>query len=408
MRVFLVAALATSLLVPAAVAQKPSPTPPRPTPPPGGSTIPAPASSDSTQPEEDRVMFLAGHVATDDGTPVPNDVLIKRVCYNKVRQQVHANSQGDFNMELGSRTDSYLDATSEPASRSDADGKDSTMGIPRRELTNCDLQASTAGFRSDVVSLVALDAFAGRMDVGVIVVQRTTKIEGMTLSATPYKAPQNARKAYEKGLDAENKANLAGARKYFETAVKIYPKYVSAWFQLGIVLENQNQNDAARSAYTQATTIDTRFLPPYLSLAMMACHEENWAEVVKLTGHILDLDPLNQAAVTGYILDLDPLNSTEAYFYNALANFKLSKFEDAEKSALKAEHVDLRPHFPQLHLLLAELFARRNNYAGAISELRYYLELAPHSKNEEQVRERLAKWEKLNGSVSTGEKPEHM
>ena len=68
MRVFLVAALATALLVPAAVAQKPSPTPPRPTPPPGGSATPVPTSSDSTQTEEERAMFLTGHVATNDAS----------------------------------------------------------------------------------------------------------------------------------------------------------------------------------------------------------------------------------------------------------------------------------------------------------------------------------------------------
>jgi len=188
--------------------------------------------------------------------------------------------------------------------------------------------------------------------------------------------------------------------------VEIYPKYLNAWFQLGTVLQKENQNDAARKAYIQATTIDTKFLPPYLSLALMAYRARNWTEVLELTGHILDLDPLNQAAATGYILDLDPLNYAEAYFYNSVANYKLNKIEDAEKSALKAEHLDLRTRIPQLHLLLAEIYAQKNNYANAISELQTYLELAPHAKHANQVREQLAELEKLNGSVSTSEKPE--
>ena len=236
--------------------------------------------------------------------------------------------------------------------------------------------------------------------------QRTTKIEGMTLSATRYKAPRDARRAYEKGLEAERNGKLANARKYFEQAVEIYPRFANAWFQLGTVLQKENQNDAARKAYTQATTIDTKFLPPYLSLALMAYRARNWTEILKLTGHILDLDPLNQAAATGYILDLDPLNYAEAYFYNSVANYKLNKIEDAEKSALKAEHLDLRTRIPQVHLLLAEIYSRKNNYANAISELQTYLELAPHAKHADQVREQLAKLEKLNGSVSTSEKPE--
>jgi hypothetical protein len=410
MRIFVVLALAMPLLVPVTVAQKP----PAPAPPPPPSTPPSrpanspPPSSEPSQPTGDLVMFLRGRVATDDGTPVPYDVLVERVCNARVRQQVYATSRGDFSMELGSRADSFLDASGDPTSQSGVAGKDPVMGISRRELWNCELRASTSGFHDGVISLVELDVFGSNIDVGAIVVQRASKIEGMTLSATPYKAPRDARRAYEKGLEAERNGRLADARQYFEKAVEIYPKYANAWFQLGAVLQNLAQKESARTAYTHATTIDSKFLPPYLSLASMAYEAEDWTQVLNLTNHVLDLDPLNYANVTGYILDLDPLDYAEAYFYNSAANYKLNKIEDAEKSGLKAERLDVRPRFPQLHLLLAEIFARKNNYATAISETKIYLELAPHAKDADQVREQLAKLEKLNGSVSTSEKPDHM
>jgi hypothetical protein len=407
MRILVALALAMPLLVPVTVAQKPpAPAPPPSAPPSRPANSPHP-NSEPSQPTGDLVMFLRGHVATDDGTPVPNDVLVERVCNNRVRQQLYASSRGDFSMQLGSKADPFLDASGDPTSQSGVAGKDSVMGISRRELRNCDLRASTSGFHDGVISLVELDTFGSNIDVGVIVVQRATKIEGMTLSASPYKAPKDARRAYEKGLDAERKGKLANARKYFETAVEIYPKYANAWYQLGTISEKENQKDAARAAYTQATTIDNRFLPPYLSLASMAYEAENWTEVLNFTGHILDLDPLNHAAVTAYVVDLDPLNCADAYFYNAVANYKLNKIEDAEKSGLKAEHI-LLTRFPQLHLLLAEIFARKNDYATAISETQTYLELAPHAKNADQVRAQLAKLEKLNDSMSTSEKPDHM
>ncbi|HET8922278.1 MAG TPA: tetratricopeptide repeat protein [Candidatus Acidoferrum sp.] len=354
-------------------------------------------------------MFLMGRVATADGTPVPNDVVVERVCNANVRQQVHATSRGDFSMQMGSMADSYLDATGDRSndrfSQDGAANKDSTMGIPRRELVNCELRASVSGFYSSVISLAGvIDPGNKRIDVGPIVVQRRTNIEGMALSATPYKAPKEATRAYEKGLEAERNGKLANARNYFQKAVNIYPKFTNAWFQLGTVLQKENQKDAARTAFTQATTIDPRFLPPYLSLASMAYEAKNWTEVLNLTGHILDLDPLNH--VTSYILDLDPLNYTEAYFYNAFASYKLNKIEDAEKSGLKAERLDLRTHFPQLHLLLAEIFARKKNYVTAISEIQSYLELVPRAKDADQVREWLAKLETLNGPVSTSEEPD--
>jgi len=398
MRIFVLLAVAVALLVPDTEAQKPPAPAPPPSTPPSRPATPLPPSSQPSQPRENLVMFLLGRVATDDGTSLPNDVLVERVCNNTVRQDVYASPHGDFSMQLGSRADSFPEASADPTSPSVVDGKDSVMGIPRRELTNCELRASASGFHYGVINLVELDTFSSSVDVGAIVMQRATKTEGMTLSATPYKAPKDARRAYVKGLDAERNGKLADARKYFETALQIYPRYVNAWFQLGTVLQKENQKDAARTAYTHATTIDTKFLPPYLSLASMAYEAENWTEVLNFTGHILDLDPLSCADVTGYILDLDPLNYAEAYFYDAIANYKLNKIEAAEKSALKAERAGLRTHFPQVHLLLAEIFARKNNFATAISEMQTYLELAPHAKNADQAREQLAKWEKVNAS----------
>ena len=353
-------------------------------------------------------MFLRGRVATDDSTAVPKDVMVERVCNDRVIQQVYTSPLGDFSMQLGTKVNAVLDASGDPLSQSGTAGKDTSMGIPRRELANCELRATVSGFYDGIIRLAGLDNFGGNIDVGAIVVQRTAKIEGLTLSATPYQAPKEAVKAYEKGQEAERKGNFAGAHKYFETAVQSYPKYTSAWFRLGNVLQKENQKDAARKAYTQATTIDDRFLPPYLSLASMAYEDGNWTALLDLTNHILERDPMNHAAVTSYIVDLDPLNCADAYFYNAMANYQLNKFADAERSGVKAEHLALLTRFPQLHLLMAEIFVRKNDYANAISEMQTYLELAPHASNAEQVRAQLAKFQKLNDSASSGEKPDRM
>ena len=411
MRISLVLALALTFVVPPTFAQKPpAPAPPPSSPPPPSSGPPAiatppPSTVQPTESRQDLVLFLVGRVAASDGTAIPYDMMIERVCNDKVRQQVYAAPSGDFTMQLGSRADTFLDASGDPGSPFGVAREDPGMGIPRSDLRNCDLRASASGFRPSVVNLVQVTAFDGTMesiDVGTIVVQHAGKIEGMTLSATPYKAPNHARKAYEKGLEAEKKGKLVPARKHYETAVQLYPAYESAWFRLGTVLQKQNDNNAARNAFTQATTINTKYLPPYLSLASMAFDAQNWPDVLKFTGHIMDLDPLKHATVTGYIIDLDPWNFAEAYFYNAVANDMLGKVEDAEKSALIAEHVDLRTQFPQLHLMLAKIYARKNDYANAIFQLQIYLELVPFAKNANQLREQLAQLEKLNELASTG------
>jgi tetratricopeptide (TPR) repeat protein len=349
-------------------------------------------------------MFLVGHISTSDGTAIPNDMMIERVCNDRVRQQVYAAPGGDFTMHLGSRTETVLDAAGDSNSPFAVARKDTEMGIPRRDLTYCDLRASASGFRPGVISLVQVTAFdesLNRIDVGTIVVQRSSKIEGTTLSATPYKAPKDSRKAYEKGLETQKNGKLDEARKYYETAVQLYPAFESAWYHLGTVCQKLNDNDAARDAFTRATSIDTKYLPPYLSLASMAFQARNWPDVLAYTNHIIDLYPLNDAIVGDYIADLDPGNPAEAYFYNAFANLKLGNFAAAEKSALKAEHIDLLTHFPQLHLLLARIYARKNDYSNAIAQLETYLKLVPAAKDADQLREQLAQLEKLNDPAST-------
>ena len=211
-------------------------------------------------------------------------------------------------------------------------------------------------------------------------------------------------RAYQKGLAAERSGKLPDASKDFAKAVEIYPKYVYAWFQLGLVLQKQHLNDQARDAFRQAANLDPKFLLPFMELASLAFAEKNWPEVLKFTGHILELDPVNQTNVTGYILDLDPLNCSEAYFYDAVAHYELHQIDQAEKSALKAKHVDLLTRFPQLHVLLAEIFAQKQNYPEAIDELQTYLALVPTASEADYLRQKLAKLEKLNDGTAAGDK----
>lgn len=350
------------------------------------------------------MLFLRGRVAASDGTALPNNVLVERICNGRVRQQVYATLRGDFNMQMGSANDSFVDASGEPGSRDRVPSQTPNLGIPRHELMNCDLRASAAGFRPGEMSLVDLTTvFGGSLDVGAIVVQRATKIQGATLSAALYRAPAGARKAYEKGLAAASHGKLADAQNYFEKAVQIYPKFANAWFELGTVLRKQNERDAARDAFVNATTADAKFLPPYLPLAAMAYEARNWTEVLNLVNHALDLEPFKHTH--GDLLDLDTFDYAAAYFYQAAANYQLNRIDEAEKSALQAER-QLRNRTPQLHLLLAEILTRKEKYAAAIAELQTYLELVPHAKEADLVRERLATLQKLNSAAPEGDKPD--
>ncbi|HEY2547450.1 MAG TPA: tetratricopeptide repeat protein, partial [Candidatus Acidoferrum sp.] len=280
-RIFAAFAVTMGLMVPVALAQKPAPPPPRSNPAPTSPTQPGNPISPTSQPgqpETDFVMFLTGKVAADDGSHLPTNVMVERVCNSKVRQQIYADPSGSFTMQLGSVTDPTLDASADGGTQSSLPGKFSGTGIPRQQLENCDLRASASGFQSRDISLMALDSSAKNIEVGTIVVHRTAKVQGTTVDAAAYKGPKDAVTAYEKGLDAQRSGKLANAQKYFEKAVEFYPDYARAWYRLGTVLEKENQKSAAHTAYTRSTTADAGYLPPYLSLAVMASAAENWRE----------------------------------------------------------------------------------------------------------------------------------
>ena len=384
-----------ALLLPVTLAQKPAPGPtpgPTPRPPtsnPGTPSSPGtlnnpinPSTLDSRN-AEDRILFLHGAVATSDGSAVPYDVLVERVCNERVVQQVYAGPGGDFSMQLGSKTEAVIDASAAVDLQDSLNRNDVGQGIPRRQLQMCDLRTSAAGFRPSLLRLMEVTPTSGTVEVGTLRVERMEKVEGNTLNAAAYRAPKEAIKAYEKGLSAERGGKSEDAKKYFLKAVEIYPKYSSAWYELGKVRRTENDRDGAKAAFTQATETDKKFVPPYLALTTMAYAAQDWPEVLRLTDKVIEMDPTGHTEVTGYVLDMDPVNAGQAYFYNAM----------------KAEHVDLTTHFPELHLLLAEIFSEKGNYAGAIGEIETYMELVPGAKDQALLQQKLAKLEELNGSA---------
>ena len=97
---------------------------------------------------------------------------------------------------------------------------------------DCELRARLAGFRSQSVSLANRRPM-DPPDIGTILLHRLTPTEGTTISAVSLAAPKDAKKAYQKGMDALKKKKVQDAVKNFEKAVEVYPKYADAWYELG-------------------------------------------------------------------------------------------------------------------------------------------------------------------------------
>jgi TolA-binding protein len=289
-----------------------------------------------------RGILLYGKVVMPDGTPPPGQVTVERVCGGSARPQAYTDSKGNFSFEAGRMADGIPDAAV------------NRTGQPNPLAGHgCDLRASLAGYRSDVISL------AGRSNldepnVGTIFLHRRAAFEGSTVSATSALAPKDARKNYEKGIEAAKKSKVQEAQTDFLKATELYPRYASAWFELGRVLEQQERIAEARDAYAKAIAADGKFVNPYERLYTLSIRERKWEEA---------------AATTDRVMHLNPYDFPDAFYYNAVANLKLDRLDVAEKSAREGAMA----RNPKINYLLGVILVKKQDLKGAAECFREYL-----------------------------------
>jgi tetratricopeptide (TPR) repeat protein len=241
----------------------------------------------------------------------------------------------------------------------------------------CDVRVQLAGYRSTSLYL-RTEPLPGPNEIGTIVVYPIERVQGSSISYTSLMAPKSAKKSVNQAQKAVRKKNLPVAETLLKAAVGEYPKYAEAWFTLGQVYEDLNRKQDAQESYRKSIVADKAYVNPYMRLAYMALKEQQWKESSNLSRSVLALDPVTLP---------------EAYYINALANLNLSELDLAEESARHGQRLDMTNQFPQFHLILANVFAHRDDTANSIRELKTYLRMAPNSSNAGLVRSRLQELE---------------
>ena len=218
----------------------------------------------------------------------------------------------------------------------------------------------------------------------VIVLKRIGDNEGSMVSMTALKAPEDAQKAYGKGVVAMTDKKWPAAQKNFERAVEIYPEYAAAWTDLGEVWKAQSKPDEARKAWQRALEVDPKYVKPYVQLARLDLEEKRTEEAFDVAERALAMNPIEFPAI---------------YFYHAAASFNLKRFDAAEKSARRAIDLDSRHEYPRAELLLGSVLAAKGDRSGALDHLRKYVELAPKSPDAAQVNDAITKLESAPGAA---------
>lgn len=250
-------------------------------------------------------------------------------------------------------------------------------GVTETELMSCELRANLPGFRSDSISLAGRRIF-GSFNVGTIVLHRIGKVEGSRVSVSSLLAPRDAKKAFERGQDLLKKQSRAEAAQEIRKAIDLYPKYAEAQLALSELYAEQGRKQEAVRLLEQAIESDPKFLPPYIVLARLAGDQNNWPRMAEFSERALALNAYEYPV---------------AYFYHAIANYNLEKYEVAEKSARTARRLDSQYRLPRIDFLLANVLLKRQDYAGASEQLRTFLEHGPAAPEAQMARDLLAQSE---------------
>jgi tetratricopeptide (TPR) repeat protein len=299
---------------------------------------------------------ISGRVVLSDGGD-PGGAAVQQVCRRTVTGTVYTDSSGRFMIPRAAGPRIAMDASVE--------GNNFTV------VSGCELRASLAGYHSDPVPVGAFD--------GLIVLHRADEKHGLTVSATTLLAPKEARKSYEKGLEAISRNRPDEAQKDFAVAVERYPRYAAAWLELGKVYERRDHSSQAREAYGKATAADPQYLYPYERLYRMDARESKWKEA---------------AEVSGKVLRLDPYEFPNAYYFNATANLNLGNLDAAEHSAREAIKLEGEQAEPRGNFILGVILWRRGDLDSAAEKMQAFLSAPPDGPEWESARKMLADIEK--------------
>jgi tetratricopeptide (TPR) repeat protein len=362
------------------------------------SRTPAPSTTPPTQQQNpQQPIFLSGRVMMEDGAPPTESVVIERVCSGQPHAEGYTDSKGYFTIQLGARNGAVMQDASEDnnglfgnsgsnplggglAAGTSASGTSAPRGLSQEQrLLDCELRARLAGFRSQSISL-ANHRPMDPPDVGTILLHRLGGNEGTTVSMASLAAPKDARKSYERGMDALKKHKPADARKDFEKAVELYPKYALALCELGKMQSADGNMVDARKLFDAAVAADPKYVVSYLEIALLDLRAQSWKEL---------------AEVTEKAVKLDPFDYPQAHYYNAVANYYLKEFDTAEKSARQVEKLDTRHVFTKNSHLLGVILAQRQDYTGAVVQFKNYLKLDPAASDADTVRSQLSQLEKM-------------
>jgi hypothetical protein len=190
------------------------------------------------------------------------------------------------------------------------------------------------------------------------------------VAASTLKAPENARKEFERGSRLLNeKKDFSRSIAAFQRAIALYPSYADAYFLMGTAQMQTNAAPGAEVSLRKAIALNGHMTAPYYPLALLLFGQHRYAEEKELLLTAEKLDPTDWRWP----------------FELARCHAQQGQWESAQRYGVVANERASTP--AKVHLLLADIYANSDRPREAVAELELFAKLDPKSSYMERLRE---------------------
>lgn len=167
--------------------------------------------------------------------------------------------------------------------------------------------------------------------------------------------PRKAKAAYKRAMEEVSNRKFQSAINSLEQAITIYPQYVNAYNDLGVIYLKLNEFEQAAANFRKAIEIDKRFFHPRLNLGIVLSKQSKYKEAVEILA-------------TLYNENHGMLEVRLAYGKALRGAGSLTEAEKIYRSTLETKTLEPQ-QLANLHFSLGVVLDRQRRYAEAVIEL---------------------------------------
>jgi Tfp pilus assembly protein PilF len=194
-----------------------------------------------------------------------------------------------------------------------------------------------------------------------------------TVSVADMSIPKNAHKLFAQAADSIAAQDWKKAIAQLDEAVAIYPRYVQAYTNLGVVYHRMGDRDSERRSLEKAISLDEHYAPAWINLGWMAIAQQNFPEAEAALNKASALEPTNPQALL------------------MLANVELMNlhYDQAISTSQKVHALGAEAH-ALVHFIAARALEHQSRLTAAVLELQTFLKEEPSGARADAARKELS------------------